>query len=420
MRSMEPCCASGHLLSCVNVDVDPDSLLASDDISINGVTLQFANLIPPHARVYRTDRGDEAVISYDPNTGAIFGSLKTEDGRSFALEKCGNSYIFEEFDMHSFGNDESMDEDDNDGEDSIAYDFNEDDHAEVPRPNTTMRQGKKTFSMMFYYTPEFASVTPDIAGWIDLLLAETNQGYANSGVPIEMVKFCQEEATAMAQWEGAEGIGPVKLRMKFMNHKGIGKFPLVRNSADAAVLLVNTFPGNCGIAQFGGYKNGRTFSVAKKSCAMSKYSFAHEVAHNFGASHDYNARGSGFKNTLFPEGHGHLIEKGFADTGESTIMAYQVEGHEKRVNYYSNPDIVYPGTGTPTGVAGVSNNAAVLLQNVDTVARIGDESAICAASANGTNIKYTRGFIIFKDSCHSVTLSLCHSLRHKQGISVST
>ena len=107
MRSVEPCCASGHLLSCVNVDVDPESLLASDDISINGVTLQFANLIPPHARVYRTDRGDEAVISYDPNTGAIFGSLKTEDGRSFALEKCGNSYIFEEFDMHSFGNDES-------------------------------------------------------------------------------------------------------------------------------------------------------------------------------------------------------------------------------------------------------------------------------------------------------------------------
>ena len=69
-------------------------------------------------------------------------------------------------------------------------------------------------------------------------------------------------------------------------------------------------------------------------------------------------------------------------------MAYQVEGHEKRVNYYSNPDIVYPGTGTPTGVAGVSNNAAVLLQNVDTVARIGDESAICAASANGIKTKY--------------------------------
>ena len=54
--------------------------------------------------------------------------------------------------------------------------------------NTT----KATFSVMFYYTPTFASVTTDIDGFIDQVLAETNQGYLNSGVALEAVRMCAE------------------------------------------------------------------------------------------------------------------------------------------------------------------------------------------------------------------------------------
>ena len=43
---------------------------------------------------------------------------------------------------------------------------------------------------MFYYTPAFASVTTDIDGFIDQVLAETNQGYLNSGVALEAVRLC--------------------------------------------------------------------------------------------------------------------------------------------------------------------------------------------------------------------------------------
>ena len=52
--------------------------------------------------------------------------------------------------------------------------------------NTT----KATYSVMFYYTPTFASVTIDIDGFIDQVLAETNQGYLNSGVALEAVRLC--------------------------------------------------------------------------------------------------------------------------------------------------------------------------------------------------------------------------------------
>ena len=35
---------------------------------------------------------------------------------------------------------------------------------------------------MFYYTPEFAAITEDIAGYFDLIVAQTNQGKIQ-GVP---------------------------------------------------------------------------------------------------------------------------------------------------------------------------------------------------------------------------------------------
>ena len=65
----------------------------------------------------------------------------------------------------------------------------------------------------------------------------------------------------------------------------------------------------------------------------------------------------------FDHGHGHLIEAGTASTGARTILAYYADGHAQRVNYYSNPAVTFPATGTPTGVEGVSNNAAVITAN---------------------------------------------------------
>ena len=61
--------------------------------------------------------------------------------------------------------------------------------------------------------------------------------------------------------------------------------------------------------------------------------------------------------------HGHLIEPGSLSTGVRSILAYNADGHGTRVNYYSNPDVTYLPTGTPTGVRNISNNAAVITAN---------------------------------------------------------
>ena len=55
-----------------------------------------------------------------------------------------------------------------------------------------------------------------------------------------------------------------------------------------------------------------------------------------------------------------------------------------RVNYYSNPSLTYPPTGTPLGVVGEANNAAVLLANRLAMAAVGDETATCSDSTGAT------------------------------------
>ena len=83
-------------------------------------------------------------------------------------------------------------------------------------------------------------------------------------------------------------------------------------------------------------------------------------------------------NNIFSYGHGQLIEKGSASTGYNSIMAYGTTGYRRKANYYSNPDVIFPGTGTPTGVAGVSNNARVLREMIGQMAALGDESGTCS------------------------------------------
>ena len=71
-------------------------------------------------------------------------------------------------------------------------------------------------------------------------------------------------------------------------------------------------------------------------------------------------------------------------------MAYSAPGHGHRVNYYSNPAVILPDTGTPTGVAGISNNAAVLTRNRFMMAALGDESASCEPSGGKSCLSLLR------------------------------
>merc|ERR550539_1335477 len=355
-RSVEACCNDANLLHCTEISVDPALLFSGEEINILGAELVFDSTVEPHGFVYHNSQGDEAVITYNNKTGNMFGSLKTHDDKSYAIEKCHHGYFIKEYDMASFENDHM--------ERSLdpvieTMEDREDDTTTVV-----------TYSIMFYYTQEFEDTTADIDGFIEQVLAETNQGYINSQIPLRASKLCAEKANI------EEGDNILD-RFRAMKQGSSSK---LRNSADAAALLVQNFD-YCGMAMSFTYNTGDTTSVTMKSCALGYYSFGHEIAHNLGALHDPRVSSNG----IFPEGHGHLIAQGSGTNsrGYRTIMSYRDDGHGHRVNYYSNPAVILPDTGTPTGVAGTSNNAAVLTRNRFMMAALGDESASCEPSGGG-------------------------------------
>ena len=182
--------------------MNPDVILSADEITFDKITLTFSNAIPPSARVYKTDSGDEAIISFNNRTGSITGTLKTRDGRSFALEKCNKGHIFQEFNVASFPSDEVIDE-----SNIIEADVLPD------RSRSRSTKNSYTYSMMFYYTEKFANVTPNIAEFIDHIIAETNQGYAHSEVNITVTKLCQEQATVPDQTDTTALIGEFRLEL---------------------------------------------------------------------------------------------------------------------------------------------------------------------------------------------------------------
>ena len=80
------------------------------------------------------------------------------------------------------------------------------------------------------------------------------------------------------------------------------------------------------------------------------------------------------------------LTQGTASTGLRTIMAYPYEGHPGQGvrNFWSNPRMILPESGTPLGVEGLSDNAGVLTKNRFTYAATGDESGQCWSTGVNT------------------------------------
>ena len=138
---------------------------------------------------------------------------------------------------------------------------------------------------MFYYTPEFAAITADIPGFIDQMLAQTNQAYVNSRIPLTATKFCIEAATINDPEQTPTST--FRLMRDFEGMKGSSE--ALRNTADAAVLLAGEFR-HCGQGNLNAISTGETISIHHKICILPMHTFAHELGHNMGAAHNKELR----------------------------------------------------------------------------------------------------------------------------------
>lgn len=216
--------------------------------------------------------------------------------------------------------------------------------------NTTIR-------LLVNYTQGAAAAVTDINSLIDLAMAETNQGYVNSGINITM------ELAAKSQVTYTESSSITTDRDRYAG-KTDGYMDSIHSqrdnvAADIGVLVLNNDEA-CGIAKAIGATESSAFAVVHYDCATGYYSFAHEIGHLQGARHDPAADPT---TTPYAYGHGYRAP----NSAWRTVMAYNCNSGCPRINYWSNPNRTYTD-GQVMGTTSQSNNARVLNETAATMA----------------------------------------------------
>ena len=214
-----------------------------------------------------------------------------------------------------------------------------------------------TIRLLVNYTQGAAAAVTDINSLIDLAMAETNQGYVNSGIDISVELAAKSQVT----YTESSSISTDLNRYAATSDGYMDSIHAQRDSvaADVGVLILNNDEA-CGIAKAIGATASSAFAVVHHDCATGYYSFAHEIGHLQSARHDPAADPS---TTPYAYGHGYRAP----NSAWRTVMAYNCASGCPRINYWSNPNKTYTD-GQVMGTASQSNNARVLNQTAATIA----------------------------------------------------
>ncbi len=213
-----------------------------------------------------------------------------------------------------------------------------------------------TIRVLVAYTPAARTASGDITGLISLAVAETNQGYVNSGVEISMIRAVSTQVTYTESGSFSTDLA----RFRGTSDGYMDSIHSTRNTytADVAVLLINN-SSSCGLASGIGSTASTAFAAAHWSCATGYYSFGHEIGHLQSARHDPVNDPT---NSPYAYGHGYQ----YATGGWRTIMAYACPSSCTRLNYWSNPGKTYGGV--PMGTTTKHHNQRVLQNTKATMA----------------------------------------------------
>jgi hypothetical protein len=211
--------------------------------------------------------------------------------------------------------------------------------------------------VMVHYTAAAANASGSISSLIDLAVAETNQGYTNSGVLIDVILAHKGQVTYTESGNFSTDLS----RYRGTSDGFMDSIHTTRNSvaADIGLLIINN-GSFCGLASGIGSTASSAFAAVYWDCATGYYSFAHEIGHLQSARHDPATDGT---NSPYAYGHGYQYN---GSPKWRTIMAYNCTGGCPRLNYWSNPNRTF--NGQPMGTTTRSDNTRVLNTTRTTVA----------------------------------------------------
>jgi hypothetical protein len=219
-----------------------------------------------------------------------------------------------------------------------------------PGPTQTIRV------MVVATNDAIAAYGGDMQALVELAVAESNQGYVNGNVGINMVLANYSTTTY-----GTVGMSTDLSRFRGTGDGYMDGIHATRDANTADVgMLVDNDAAACGLASGIGSTAATAFAVAYWDCITGYYSFAHEIGHLQSARHDPATDSS---TSPYAYGHGYRAP----DNSWRTIMAYNCTGSGcPRINYWSNPSNTYGGV--PMGTYDKSHNQRVLVQTKATIA----------------------------------------------------
>jgi len=220
--------------------------------------------------------------------------------------------------------------------------------------------------MVVYSNQTALTAGAAINSQIQAAIDSANAAYANSGLSqrLNLVHATQINYNESGDFN-------VMLNDVTSGRNGAETVPSLRDTYRADLVSLFVESGSyCGMAWVGPSAS-YGFSVVNRGCATGNLSFAHELGHNMGLLHD-----PAVDPGTSPYAYGH----GYVDPACKfrTVMAYPNCG-SPRVTYFSNPNVIYPGTLSPMGTTQTSDAARVLNTVGNTVANFKlSTGSVCA------------------------------------------
>ncbi len=231
--------------------------------------------------------------------------------------------------------------------------------ASAPVSPTTLMDNGSVVDVLVVYTGDARSAaggTSAMQALINLAVAETNTGYNNSGINFDMNLVHTAEVNYS---ESGFNWNTALDRLTNPSDGYMDEVHTLRDAyyADIVTLIVNN-TSVCGIGWVMSYPStdfaSYAFNIVARPCATGYYSFAHEIGHNMGSAHD---RATGC------DGGSYSYSCGYQAPNRAfrTIMAYNCSGGCPRLNYWSNPNVLYGGQAM--GIANDADNHRSLNEN---------------------------------------------------------
>lgn len=231
------------------------------------------------------------------------------------------------------------------------------DEAAQPPLSVPAQTPLSNVRVLLVVTLEAQAAWADLDGLAALMFAEANQGMANSGVPVHF-ESAGIYTVNYSDINGTDGYTAMlrDLRTPTQSTLGAPVYLMREQTRADLVVMLSKASGYCGLA-YVNVPKAHAFSIV--SCPIGNYTFAHEMGHNFGLSHDSDVSGG-------PYGDGFGYQQKKQGPYWRTIMSYDCSPTCPRVNYWSDPGRTY--NGLPMGIAGIHNSIRVFNLRRDVIA----------------------------------------------------